>query len=262
MNNTRPFDLAKLDTEGLRKRRRKTLLLWSLPVCIVALLVLLWIVALLLSTAWGNNAYKKGDYRVAAGHYGRLLSLNFVERYKMHYNQGTALLGAKDFAGARTALEQALDLGIPTAFECQVRVNLVLSIIGQAEASVANKQYDEAIVRYDDAKSVIDGRDCGIKLSSADASEETKQANSTLQQQRQQVTDRQNAAKQQRNGDDPGKSNTDEGDARDSSSPSRSQIDELQGQQQKNSERTYRTWSERGDYTATTSDRKYDAKNW
>ncbi|MGB4761802.1 MAG: hypothetical protein WBP12_00430 [Candidatus Saccharimonas sp.] len=269
MNNSmRPFDLAKIDTEGVRKERRKRLLLWSLPVCVVVTIGLLWIVLLLTSNTLGRTAYTKGDYQQSANYFGWLRLVNGIEPYKMEYNYGTARLRVRDFVGSRQSLERALELHVPSSFECRVRVNLVLAIVGDADAKAANRKYDDAIVLYDDAKAVIDARDCGLKTQSAGASAETKQADKTLQEQRKSATARQNEAKQQRNGDTPSQpDSTSDAAAENAETPSDDQFRSLKSRQDTASQKMYQRRAqqrlyEQEDSNKSYSNRDYTAKNW
>ena len=259
----RPFDLGLLDTEGIRKRKRKRLLLWSLPFCILLIVGIAWIGIILVASLLGKAAYERGNFSEAARYYGQVRFLNVFEKYKMEYNYGTALLGEHKYADARTALAYALTLEVPTADECQVRVNLVLAIVGEADAQVANEKYDAAILLYDQAKAVIDGRDCGLtSTSSESASSETTQADEKLQEMREQINDKQNSAKQQRNGDTPtAKADTTQ-DAKDASTPSDDQLESLQERQKAVNKRTREYVEYERDANATYSDRKYDTKNW
>lgn len=259
----RPFDLALLDTEGIRKRKRKRLLLWSLPVCVVLFAWILWIGVVLGSSLLGKAAYERGNFAEAARYYGQVRFLNIFEKYKMEYNYGTALLGGHVYSDAHTALARALAFDVPKSEECQVRVNLVLAIAGEADAKVASEKYDEAILLYDQAKAVIDGRDCGLTSASSEkSSSETKQADQKLQQMRDQISDKQNSAKQQRNGDKPTAKSTSAQNAQDASTPSDQQLESLQERQQAVNKRTRENTEYKRDAQATYSNRAYDTKTW
>lgn len=257
----RPFDLALLDTEGIRKRKRKRLLLWSLPLCVAVAVAMLWIGAVLISSALGSDAYTRKDYTMSAQYYGQVRWLNVFERYRMEYNYGTAQLGAGKFEDAHTALNNALGLDVPKDQECQVRVNLVLAIAAEADTKVAAEKYDDAILLYDQAKAVIDGRDCGLTSSSTSSpSDQAKQADKQLQDMREKVSDKQNSAKQQRNGDKP--SNADKGTAKDSSTPSEAQLSDLQKKQESTSRKVRAQSNYNKDRNATYNSRSYDTKTW
>jgi len=256
----RPFDLALLDTEGIRKRRRKHFMLWSLPLCIAVAIAMLWIGTVLISSALGSDAYTRKDYAMSAQYYGQVRWLNMFERYKMEFNYGTAQLGAGKFKDAHAALNNALALDVPKDQECQVRVNLVLAIAAEADVKVAGQKYDEAILLYDQAKAVIDGRDCGLTSSSVGASAEAKQADKKLQDMRDKVSEKQNSAKQQRNGDKPGDGKS--GNTKDASTPSDSQLSDLQKKQEAVSRKVRERNNDSKDYNSSYSTRQYDTKTW
>lgn len=264
--NDRPFDLSRLDTERIRKDRRKRLLVWSLPVCAAVLIFSLWVGAILLFNRQGQEAYGRADYTAAANAYHKMLALNGFERYKMEFNYGTALLGAGQYEAAQTALTKALSLNIPPAESCQVRVNLVLSLVAQADKKAENKEYDAAILLYDQAKAVVDGKDCGLTLSgsSQQGSDQSKQADEKLQNLRKEVSDKQNAAKQQRNGDNPSQSDasSDAGSQQSNETPSQDQIDTLQAQQNASTQAARERQQAQRSSSASYSDRAYDAKSW
>jgi hypothetical protein len=269
-----PYDLAKLDFDGIRKRRRKRLLLWSLPLCIAAVLVGLGLGALYISQAAGASSYEKKQYQQATDHFGRFELINFVEPYKMKFNQGTALTAARQYGKGQAALERALELQPPTDFECQIRVNLVYAIAARAEALVTDKKYDEVILLFDTAKSVIDARDCGMKTASDKAaSDGAKEADQKLQDQRSEITEKQNKAKQQRNGDNPnaqgdesqGETGKDgANDPTNASTPSNDQLQKLQNQQSQNAAKTRTSRGNARAYqnAGTYSERDYSKKTW
>lgn len=258
----RPFDLALLDIEGIRKRRRKRFLLWSLPLCVIVGVGMLWIATVLISSALGSDAYTRKDYATSAQYYGQVRWLNMFERYKMEFNYGTAQLGAGKYEEAHAALDKALSLDVPKDQECQVRVNLVLAIAAEADVKVAAEKYDDAILLYDQAKAIIDGRDCGLTSSSTSSpSDQAKQADKQLQNMRDKVSEKQNSAKQQRNGDKP--SNTDKnGGTQETSTPSDSQISDLQKKQEATSRKVRERSNNNKDYNSTYSTRQYDTKTW
>ena len=265
-----PLDLGRLDFDGIRKRRRRRLLLWSLPVCACALLAAMGLGALYLSQVAGANAYANKKYQQAADTFVRFEAINFIDTYKMKYNQGTALVAARQYEKSQAALERALELGAPADFECQIRVNLVHAINGRTEQLVAEKKYDEAILLYDTAKAVIDARDCGMKsTTSKSPSDDARKADKKLQTLRTEITKKQNIAKQKRNGDDPDKKNSEPsqeeaGNADNASTPSDDQLQRLQDQQSKNATKTRDSRTRERAYQGDSSysGRDYNKKNW
>lgn len=232
-----PFDLAKLDYEGRRKALRKKLIVFSLPVLVVFLVVATKFLSLAIFSDQGLRAYESGAYSKSSQSYSLLRFVNVIEPYKAWFNQGTAQLQAKQYAFAETLLQNALDRS-DDAHECQIRVNLVLSIVGQADAAAADKKYQDAILHYDRAKSVIDARDCGLKISASSgktkAGDQEKEADEKLKQQDKNIQKKQSDAKEAQNGDKPSDSLNDsnQADNNESSEPDDSQLQKIKDKQQ------------------------------
>lgn len=164
-NSNRPFDLGKLDFEGIRKRRRKKLLLFSLPVCIIVGLVAIKMLSIPILSSVAHGQYKNKQYDATVGWMAPLNLVNIFEPYIVSYNQGNAFYKKGDFVKAEERYRKALEM-VPAKHECSVRINLSLSIEAQADRLVNDKKYDEAIVRYDEIKAILrDGEDsCSVKL--------------------------------------------------------------------------------------------------
>lgn len=165
MNSQRPFDLGKLDFNGIRLRRRKRLLLYSLPFCIVLLIAAVKFLSIPILSAVAQNQYNHGQYSHAGTSLSPLHIANWFESYKAPFNHGNSLYKKGDFAEAEQLFRKALE-SVPEEDECNVRINLALSIEAQADAAVENKDLNEAILRYDEVKAVLrDGRDsCNIRF--------------------------------------------------------------------------------------------------
>lgn len=186
---------------------------------------------------------------------------------------GFVKVAARRYDESQAALQRSLEAQPPKEVECQVRVNLVHAISGHAMQLIAEKKYDDAIVLYDTAKSVIDSRDCGMKTSNGSSpSDETKEADKQLQKQRDDITSKQNDAKRQRNGDSTDKNNNssqgdnNKDDAKDSSTPSQDQIDKLEKQQQQNATKEQQRRGAARGYEnrdqSSYSSRDYKQKTW
>lgn len=109
------------------RRRRRLLLLWS----VVPVLLALALAAKLFGAAWfagqAGDAFARGDAPAVESAAAALGFANVLEPHKAPYAAGDARALRGDFAGARTAFEEAL-AGAPPADECRVRANLALSI--------------------------------------------------------------------------------------------------------------------------------------
>ena len=163
--NRRPFDLAKLDFENIRLRRRKRLLLFSaLPAGVVALVMIKMLSLPLLSNIAHGN-YNKYQNDNAVSWLQPLTWLNWMESYKVYFNQGDAYFKSGKYDQAEEKFRRSLE-SVPAVKECDVRINLALSIEQQADRLLSDKKYDEAVLKYDDAKAVLyDGEDsCNVRF--------------------------------------------------------------------------------------------------
>ncbi len=257
MSVERPFDLAKLDFEGIRRRRRRKLLLFSLPVCLVVVVVALKFLSLPVLSQVAHSYYAGGRYDIAHDILGPLGMANWFESYKQPFNQGNAFYKKGDFVGAEVHYRTAL-VTVPEEKECDVRINLALSIEAQADEFLGKKDFDKAIVRYDDVKAVLqDGKDaCGVQFSDDKDGEETSERIEKR------VTEKSDSAKRQRNNDEATSTDEAEGEASDTNS-TKSKLEELEKKStDAQKERAQRQQSQRQSQEYEQSDRSYNDKNW
>lgn len=265
MSNQRPFDLAKLDFEGRRLRRRKRLLLYSLPVCILCLLLAIKLLSIPVFSSIAQQSYTSTRYDNALGWLGPLRIFNWLEPFKVSYNSGNALYGKGKYVEAEARFRHALEL-VPFEYECDVRINLALSIEAQADAFLAEKQYDQAIVRYDGVKAVLyDGQDsCGVQFNEVALGDDTGGSGSNSQVARdieKRVQQKSDAAKQARNGDEADVDNS-ENKTTDTASTQEKleQLDKLATEAQK--EYSEQSAMRRNVQQYDPNNRPYDTKNW
>lgn len=192
MSSQRPFDLAKLDFEGIRKRKRKRLILFSLPIVIIVSLLALKLVSLsvLHRAALGN--YNSTNYSGALRSWWPLRILNNIETYKVYFNEGDAYFMQQDYTKAKQSFEQALLLA-PAPQHCKIHVNLVLTAETSADVQFSAKNYEQAIILYDQAKAALEaGSKCFREKQTTDAAQKLRQAE-------ERVEDKSNQAKRERN---------------------------------------------------------------
>lgn len=173
MNQQRPFDLKKLDFEAIRLRRRKRLLLYSLPICAIAGIVSLKFLAIAVFSTLAHDNYRQQQFSGAINWLQPLHIANWFESYKAPFNHGNALFKKGEVADAAAMYRKALET-VPTKHECSVRINLALSLERLGDMAVNEKNIDEAILHYDQVKAVLrDGRDsCGIDIKEASLQQE------------------------------------------------------------------------------------------
>lgn len=156
--------------KAARLRRRRRLLAWGGVPAVVATVVSVWIGFVFLMTLAANRAAIAGDYPTAVSRYEKVAKVNpWLDKWRVHYNLGTARLLNNDVDGSITELEEALttapaagmvtvqlsdgteaQIRDPDAPECLVRVNLYIAYLSRAES--AAEAGDEA-----GAKAAADG---------------------------------------------------------------------------------------------------------
>lgn len=163
MNGARPFDLKKLDFETIRLRRRRRLILFSLPIGIMMTVMGLKFLSVPILSAAAHTDYQKQRFDAAVAWLSPLHVANWLESHKAPFNQGVALFKKQDLTGAEAAFRQALET-VPEVQECAVRINLALTLEAQGDKLREEKQLDEAVLRYDAVKAVLqDGRSACVE---------------------------------------------------------------------------------------------------
>ena len=209
MNPQRPFDLKKLDFETARLAKRRKLLLFSLPITFVIMIVCLKLLSVPLLSSVAHNSYKSSQYDSANQWLFPLYIANWMEPYKLLFNHGNALYKQGDYQAAEGRYREALET-VPEKQECSVRINLALSIEAQADALIAKKSYDNAVILYDDMKAVLyDGEDsCGVRFNEVSATDEDSNGDDSSdsgqsEKLMKRAQEKSNSAKRLRNNDGP-----------------------------------------------------------
>ena len=124
---------------GQRLARRRRLLLWSLPVILVALVVIGKALSVPIIANSAQAKYAAGDFAGSQGSYHRLQTWNVAEKWKVHFNEGTALLANNELDAAIATLFTAQGLApeLPADLRalpdgdlpplCTVQVNLAIA---------------------------------------------------------------------------------------------------------------------------------------
>lgn len=125
--NKRPFDIGKLDFEGNRKRRRKKLIIRSIPVVALLIILALWLALPTIATSQAIAAAKNNDHDTARTWVGLLATNNYFEPYIRPFNQAIIATNQKRFDDALEYFRQSIALA-PEEKKCFIRTQMVLSI--------------------------------------------------------------------------------------------------------------------------------------
>lgn len=143
----RPLDVTKLDFEGNRLRRRRRLILWSLPVVVIITLLCIWLIIPYIATAQAASSVTNGN-TAAAAHWLDALQTNiFYEKYKLPFNKALVATNDKRFDDADELYKEAL-ASAPAAQQCFIHVQSVLSNELAGDNAVSEQKYRDAITYY------------------------------------------------------------------------------------------------------------------
>lgn len=152
--------LEQGEAVAARKRRRRRLVLWSLPVVLIAALFSAKTLSAAMAADQAAGHYASKDYEAAANAARAQLFLNIFEQWKAHFNLGDAYVGLGVLDDAQKEFETALELA-SGADECTVRVNLALLFELRGDNAADAGAVDEARTEYDAALAVIAAADEG-----------------------------------------------------------------------------------------------------
>lgn len=150
----RPLDISKLDFEGNRKRRRKKLLIRSLPVVGILLLACIWLVLPTFATSRASAANTSGAYNTAQNWLKALVTNTVFESYKQPLNCGIVATNNKQFDEASEYFRKAIALA-PELEKCFIRIQSVLSSELAGDDAVSRDDTQAAITYYTKALSDI-----------------------------------------------------------------------------------------------------------
>lgn len=253
MNNDHTYDLEKLEPEKLRLKKRKALLKKTILISIISLLISIKLMSLTILTAGAISSLNSNNPDQANQRISPLGILNLIEGYKYNFNKGDVLYRKGEFAKAESNFRTA-QKSVPKNFYCQLTLNLVLSIEAQADQAVEAKDYDKAIIRYDEIKAIVRDSKCGF-------SQDEKKADDKMKKIAEESKKKSDEAKQSRNGD----KSDQKGDKKEQSNqnePTKDQQDKLTKNAEKNIRLRQLRQSQNAGNDFDYSKRKYDAKNW
>jgi tetratricopeptide (TPR) repeat protein len=145
------------------------MLLFSLPVVIIALIIAVKLISLSAITTVALTLYDRSDFEGSADQSSRLLDQNVIEPYIPYFNRGDAKAADEDYTGAIDDFEKALELA-PADRKCQVVVNLAHSWELLGDIYEQGGYHQGAVLLYQAAEDVIAaaGDDCEAPDPAAD----------------------------------------------------------------------------------------------
>ena len=161
--NRQPFEMGKLDYEAERRKKRKKLLLWSLPAVILAGLLALWLILPWPLTFQAIKEYDGKDYPNSRN-WLTPLTWTSPEPFVAAFDSGTVDTQLRNYTRAEAELTRALELA-PANKRCMVLQNLVYALQHHADDLEADgntgeaKEYDSQANTYMD-----DNKQCFMVL--------------------------------------------------------------------------------------------------
>ncbi|KAB1643597.1 hypothetical protein [Gulosibacter chungangensis] len=141
----------------MRKLRRR-ILLWSLPVVLLAGAFGLLMIGQHVIAQNAIAQHFEDKHEEALNTSGQLALVNLVERWKPHYNMGTSYLELDALTEAGEQFTVALDLAVP-AEQCPIRANYAITLEREGDDLIAAENAEAAFSKYQQAIEVIEAQD-------------------------------------------------------------------------------------------------------
>ena len=165
---------------AVRLRHRRRLLAWGAVPALLASVISIWLGFVFLMTLAANRSVIAQDYPAAVSRYETVARVNpWLDKWRVHYNLGTARLLADDTDGAVDELEEALtsapsagmidaqgqdgtttQVRDPQAPECLVRVNRYMTHLARAQK--ATDAGDEGSARAAEDEATAAAGECEV----------------------------------------------------------------------------------------------------
>lgn len=159
------LDPGIVDQDKIRLTRRKKLLKLSiLPVSLLVLAGLFFLRTGFYNIVYGLS-YENRNYDTPVSISSFQLIGNNIESFLAYYNRGTAELNLAKYDEAEKDLRASLRENPPKNVYCMVCVNLSYSIEMQADRAAQRKSFDDALVLYNRAESILFENNCASKSS-------------------------------------------------------------------------------------------------
>lgn len=129
-------------------------ILWGLLLCCLICLV----------TNFFANEMFVINYQAGTYKENKLKGLGFCEPYISYYNEGNLCYQKGNYEDAIKAYQTALSHYPSKQRECDIRINLALSMIAPIESSqLTGQELEQAIVTLEDAKGILCEHDCATE---------------------------------------------------------------------------------------------------
>lgn len=170
------LDPAILDQDTIHKNKRKFWLkIIIVPVIILLILSLLFIRPTIYNMALSASE-KSAEYGTTEALTNLQLVGNFIEPYVPYYNRGLAtLLKAEDKEALESSaydFRESLKHNPPESTLCSIYGNLSYSIELEADLEVNAKNYNDALVYYNQAESILYENGCASEKEGSKGSDE------------------------------------------------------------------------------------------
>ena len=157
------LDPEIVDQNKVRMRRRRKLIKY----CLLPVIALLLISVFFLRTGVYNIiyslSYQNQNFETPATISNMQLFGNMIESYIAYYNRGTAEINLAQYAEAEEDFRDSLRENPPKEILCRIYVNLSYSIEMQADKAAQRRLFDDALVLYNRAESILYENNCASK---------------------------------------------------------------------------------------------------
>lgn len=136
-------------------RTRRRMLLFSLPVVLLALFVAWKLLSMSVLAGRAIDAYDRGRFDLSVEKSDALMFLNVAEDWIPYFDRGTAHAAGEAYSQGTDDLAKALERA-PEDRRCDVRVNLALAWELQGDAYFGAGYFAGAAKLYETAKAVLD----------------------------------------------------------------------------------------------------------
>lgn len=157
------LDPEIVDQNKIRIRRRHKLLKYCLIPVIAVTLIGIFFVRTGIYNIIYSLSYQNHNYDTPASISNMQLFGNMIESYIAYYNRGTAEINLAQYAEAEEDFRDSLRENPPKTMLCKIYVNLSYSIEMQADKAAQRRLFDDALVLYNRAESILYENNCASK---------------------------------------------------------------------------------------------------